>query len=171
MRLLIIRHGGAGDRETFAKQTGKPDEQRPLTKDGRRRMRVNARGLCNVVPKLDAIATSPLKRARQTARIVARAYGTKKPAKLKALAPGGSRRGVLAWARKHANGKRGVVALVGHEPDLGELAMWLSAGNASSALAFKKGGAALIEVPASRPRRGQLIWMLTPRQLRAFARC
>jgi phosphohistidine phosphatase len=56
MHLLVIRHGLAGDREEFAK-TGRPDDERPLTPKGRRRMRRNARGLRTLVPGLDLLAT------------------------------------------------------------------------------------------------------------------
>ena len=54
---------------------------------------------------------------------------------------------------------------VGHEPDLGQFAVWLI--GAKQPLQFKKGGVARIDLESlSRPREGQLIWMATPRLLR-----
>src|SRR4051812_3600232 len=76
MRLLLIRHGIAEDREAFAKK-GEDDFLRPLTPAGKRKMKEGAKGLRKLFPKLDLIATSPLKRAVQTATIVYDAYGGK----------------------------------------------------------------------------------------------
>ena len=73
MDLLVIRHGIAEDRETFA-ATGADDRQRPLTDKGRRRLREAVPGLHAAVPGVELVASSPLVRAVQTAKIVARAY-------------------------------------------------------------------------------------------------
>ena len=70
MNLLIIRHADAGDREAFAPR-GKPDSQRPLSRDGIRKMRAIARGLKRTAPPVDLLVSSTLVRARQTADIVA----------------------------------------------------------------------------------------------------
>src|SRR4029079_14353095 len=78
MRLLVIRHAIAEDRDEFA-NTGRPDGERPLTDAGRRRMRRNARGLRRLVGKFDVLATSPFTRAAETARIVADAMGIASP--------------------------------------------------------------------------------------------
>ena len=69
MKLLVIRHAIAEDREVWAR-TSLDDGERPLTARGVDRMEQAARGLRRMVEKLDAIATSPLVRAMQTARIV-----------------------------------------------------------------------------------------------------
>ena len=50
------------------------DDLRPLTADGKRDMREAARGLRNVVPRLDLLATSPLVRAIETAEILGATY-------------------------------------------------------------------------------------------------
>jgi phosphohistidine phosphatase len=70
MKLLIIRHAVAEERDAWA-NTGKSDDERPLTTEGRGKMARNARGLREGVPSVDLVATSPLVRARQTAEIVA----------------------------------------------------------------------------------------------------
>jgi phosphohistidine phosphatase len=66
----VIRHAPAADRAEFAK-TGKDDSERPLTDDGKTKMRRAARGLRSLVPKLDLLASSPYVRAHETAEIVA----------------------------------------------------------------------------------------------------
>ena len=73
MRLVVVRHADAGDREAFAK-TGKSDDLRPLSEKGRKQMKGASKGLRALVPGADLIVTSPLTRAVQTAKIVAVAY-------------------------------------------------------------------------------------------------
>ena len=61
--------------------------------------------------------------------------------------------------------KSQVIALVGHEPGLGELACWLLGSHAP--LPFRKGGVCRIQLPASSLNgSGQLVWFATPRMLR-----
>ena len=58
-------------------------------------------------------------------------------------------------------------ALVGHEPDLGELAARLL--GARGSVEFKKGAVCLIQVDGATPGGpGTLRWMLTPKALRAL---
>jgi phosphohistidine phosphatase len=63
------------------------------------------------------------------------------------------------------HGEDALVALVGHEPDLSHLLARL-VGGVAERLAFKKGGAALVEIDAAAPSSGRLIWFLPPRLLR-----
>lgn len=169
MRLVIIRHAPAEDRVVFAR-SGRADAERPLTDRGREKMAANARGLHAIVPSLDAIATSPFARAVETAEIVAREYDAVRIERVSILAPGARRDDFLAWL--HADRRPdATLAVVGHEPDLGQLAAWLVAGDPSPCFEFKKGGAALIELdrPAT-PGRGVLRWLLTPAVLRSLSR-
>jgi phosphohistidine phosphatase len=165
MQLVLIRHARAEDRALF-----KRDRTRALTVDGRRRMRKAARGLHKLIPGISQIATSPLVRARQTAEIVATVCHCPEVVPLPALAPGGTGRAVLAWLR--AQPADAMLALVGHEPDLGQLAGWLLCGARSSStkrtgfVQFKKGAAALIEFTAAPAAgKGKLAWLLTAAQL------
>jgi phosphohistidine phosphatase len=168
MRLLVIRHAIAGDRDAFAAETGQPDSERPLTAEGRKKMRANARGLRTVVPALEILATSPFTRARQTADVVAEAYDGLTVTELPALAHGGSREELLEWLR----GRRADdVALVGHEPDLGGLIAWLVTGDGPPFVTLKKGGACLLDCPdAPGPGHCELSWVLTPKVLRRLGR-
>src|SRR2546430_7070784 len=74
MRLLVVRHAIAEDREAFAR-SHKDDSTRPLTPDGRRKMERAALGLKELVPELDVLAASPYKRAIETAEIIAGTHG------------------------------------------------------------------------------------------------
>lgn len=165
MHLLVIRHGPAGDRDEFAK-TGKDDSERPLTDEGKAKMRRAARGLHSIVPKIDLLASSPYVRAQETAEIVAEAYDGKAIETLRALVPGGSRPEILRWLR--AAPEDATVAIVGHESDLSELISWLLTGSAKPWLELKKGGACAIDYdgrPPARSGAGLLAWCLTRSQL------
>lgn len=159
MKLILIRHARAEERALFRR-----DRTRALTEDGRRRMRKAARGLRALLPGVSRIATSPFLRARQTAEIVAAAYDGIEIAPLPALAPGEQTRALFAWLR--AQPEDAMLALVGHEPDLGRLAGVLLCGKPSGFVKFKKGAAALIEFAATPAMgKGTLVWLLGAAQL------
>ena len=159
MHLLLIRHAIAVARGT----TGQPDEDRALTGRGRRRFEEAARGLAAVTARPDALLTSPLVRARQTADIAARAWGKLRPVEEPALAGGSFEELVAALAHYPAEA---LVALVGHEPDLSSHLARLLGTPYGMRLTFRKGGAALVEVPAQPEEGGALVWYLSPRLLR-----
>jgi phosphohistidine phosphatase len=164
MRLLVIRHGPAGDRDEFA-FTGKPDAERPLTKDGREKMKKAAAGLARAVDALDLVATSPLARAVQTAEIVADAFGGMDLTIIDELAPERAPGDLLPWLRGHDRDVS--LAVVGHEPHLGLLVGWLLTGRHESFVELKKGGAVMLSLGET-PQAGaaKLLWALTPGQLR-----
>jgi phosphohistidine phosphatase len=164
MQLLVIRHGIAEDAETFA-ATGVDDSQRPLTTPGKRKMKEVATGLRAIVETLDVIGASPLLRAQQTAEIVAKAYGDLPVITVQALSPGSDASGLVEWLGKHDSAE--VVAIVGHDPDLGMLVTSLMTGTRDSRVAMSKGGAALLEFSSGvTAGSGTLQWLLTGSQLR-----
>lgn len=164
MQLLVVRHGIAEDQETWAPRD---DGLRPLTVEGKKKMRESAKGLRSLIPRLDVLATSPLTRAKQTAAILAKAYDMPEPVIVDALAPGQRPPALAPWLRTQTTRK--TVAIVGHEPALGSLASWLAAGSERSFLEFGKGGACLLEL-GERVDAGEamLLWALRPSQLRAL---
>jgi phosphohistidine phosphatase len=167
MKLLVIRHAIAEDRDEFAK-TGEEDGLRPLTKVGKKKMRSAANGLIRIVPELHVLATSPLTRAAQTADIVAEAYGRLRPSPQAALAPGKKPSAILAWLQDQRPDL--TIAIVGHEPDLGLFVSWMLTGLQESFLEFKKGGASLLDLGENpKPGRAKLVWVMKPSQLRALA--
>jgi phosphohistidine phosphatase len=160
LELYLIRHGVAADR-------GKEypdDSKRPLTPDGISRMRRVAHGLNALEVTFDQIVTSPLVRTRQTAEVLAEELKGKPPiATADALAPAGSSAAVMQELAKHVRHAR--VALVGHEPNLGELAAQLI--GARTPLEFKKGGVCRLDFDMLPPKGGGMLrWFLTPKILR-----
>lgn len=167
MKLLIIRHGIAVDREAFGRD-GQEDAQRPLTRRGRRRMKRAARGLARLEPGVGALATSPLVRAVQTGEIVASAYQDLTPVQIPQLLPRKPVRALLSWLNQQDSAA--TVALVGHEPHLGLFASWMLTGLQDSFVVLKKGGACLLELEGELGAgRAKLSWLLKASQLRDLA--
>jgi len=164
--LMLLRHGIAE-----ALSASRPDEDRRLTGEGKRRVREVAAGMRALELPVEAILTSPLRRAEETARIVAEVYERIGGLEVtRALAPGSGADKVFA-ALSSCTSAAGVV-LVGHEPDLGELASTLLAGTPGLLhLQLKKAGLVGITVASLPPRgAGILEFLLTPGQLRRIAR-
>ena len=120
-----------------------------------------------VAPSIDLLASSPYRRAIETARIVAAEYDVKDIDELESLTPDRPPRELAAWLAKQEVDS--TVAVVGHEPHLGLLATWLISGGTSPRVLFKKGGACLLEIEG-KPIAGSatLQWLLSPLQLRAL---
>jgi phosphohistidine phosphatase len=168
MQLLVIRHGIAEDFEEFA-ATGEDDSLRPLSGAGKQKMKAAAAGLRGIVETVDVLAASPLLRAKQTAEILARAYGGLTVRTVQALSPESDPSDLLDWLAQHASAE--VVAVVGHEPHLGRLVTWLMTEAPDSRVAMSKGGAALLEFSSRvAARGGTLRWLLTGGQLRRLGR-
>jgi phosphohistidine phosphatase len=159
MQLLIIRHAIALERGA----PGVPDEERPLTPEGEEKFREAAKGLTDLVDRPDALLTSPLLRARQTAELAAAAWGQVEPKETPALA-GGTFEEQAAVLDRYP--RDATVAVVGHEPHLSALLARLLGSRHDDRLAFKKGGAALVDVPGRLAGGGQLLWFLPPKVLR-----
>ena len=167
MKLLIVRHADAGDHAEFAK-TGKPDDQRPLSKKGVDQMKSGVVALRKLVPAADLIVTSPYVRAEQTAQIVRGAYGDDVPLEITdTLEPLRPPMAFEKWLRERETYE--VVVAVGHEPHLGLLATWLMTGTDDSWVDFKKGGACLIVFEKKLKRgSGVLRWLMGPAELKAI---
>jgi phosphohistidine phosphatase len=115
VRLYLIRHADAAP--------GEPDELRKLTPEGRRSARELGERLAADGIVLDLILSSPLLRARETAEEIGRATGAE-AATDDRLAPGAAAADVLAAVE----GRGEAVAVVGHQPDCGEIAAELGDG-------------------------------------------
>jgi phosphohistidine phosphatase len=163
--LYLVRHAVAE-----ARGPAWPDDaQRPLTADGAKRWRRQASGLVAIDARPDLILTSPFTRARQTADLLATAFPKKpKVVEVPALQPGVKARDVLKSLE--ADSRVASLALVGHEPGLGELAALLVGWKTPPE--FKKGGVARVDVAILPPPAGsgQLQWWLTPKILRGLAK-
>jgi phosphohistidine phosphatase len=162
----IMRHGIAALR---AGTTVPDDAKRPLTPEGKQKMSSIASGLVNVGLDVDWIVSSPLVRAVETAEIVKEALSSN-PAleSCDALRPGGSGEALIAFLAKRRDWRR--VLVVGHEPDLGELAARLIGAGRNANMPFKKGGCCLISFPVFPPKApGRLMWWLTPRIMKKLS--
>ena len=163
MDLLVVRHAIAEEREVFAR-SGKPDEERPLTAEGRRKFERGARGLRRLVKSVDVVATSRLVRAVQTGRILQDSYHGVRAVQLEELAPDEAPAALVGWLRRQ---RRQTVAIVGHEPHLSALVELLLTGKPAGFLELKKGGACLLSLPSPPSAGGaELRWLLTAGQLR-----
>ncbi len=158
--LYLIRHGIAEERG----DAWPDDTKRPLTDEGMSRLRKAARALARIGVSFDVVLTSPLVRAQQTAEIVASAFSPKPPiVNVEALAPDGSTAATLAELEKHS--KRTRIAIVGHEPAIGELGSRLVGMRVD--MQFKKGAIARIDVEMLPPKGpGVLRWFVPPKFLR-----
>jgi phosphohistidine phosphatase len=162
--IYVIRHGLAEERG----DAWPDDAKRPLTDEGMQRMRKASKAVARFGVTIDVVLTSPLVRTRQTADIFASAFSPH-PAvvNVDALAPGEGPAGVIAELEKYA--KKKSIALVGHEPGIGELASRLV--GMRHAMEFKKGAICRIDFDALPPKGvGMLRWFLTPKILKSLKR-
>jgi phosphohistidine phosphatase len=162
--LHFVRHGLAEDRG----DAWPDDAKRPLTDEGMSRMRKSVRGLAGLGVTIDIVLTSPLVRARQTAEILAAGLAPRPSiVTVESLAPEGTYAAVIADLEKHARKPR--IALVGHEPMIGELAARLI--GSRHPIEFKKGAVCRIDVEILPPAGpGDIRWLLTPKIMRALKR-
>lgn len=155
MRLYLLRHGLAD----WPDWDPARDDARPLTKAGIAKLRAEARALERLDLGLDAILSSPLARARETAAIVAERLGldvTLEPT----LAPGFDAKKLRALLRRHAKAR--ALLLVGHEPDLSGTIAELAGG---ARVALKKGGLARLDLASLEPPEATLAWLVPPKLL------
>ena len=162
LELYLIRHGIAAERGDDYPD----DSKRPLTGSGIKRLQQEARGLNALEVSFDQIIASPLLRTKQTAEVLAAALKTRPAVTTSdSLAPAGTPAAVFHALGRHM--RKGRIALVGHEPNLGELAARLI--GARVPLAFKKGGICRIDFEVFPPKGvGQLRWFVPPAMLRAL---
>ena len=155
--LVLLRHGIAEEASA-----DKKDEDRGLTSEGHARMKEIARGLVEALPKVQAIYTSPLLRAVQTALWVSKGYKSRvddqRPATPSRPAP---RRKQFRALVDSITERR--VILVGHEPNLSTNMAALT-GIDRAKLELKKGGCYGVRIAPD--GSATLEWLLTPRVLR-----
>ena len=149
MELYFLRHG-----EADWPNWKKPDDERPLTKRGKKEMRKVAAFLKQIKARPDLIVTSPLPRASQTAEIAAERLKVK-CREDELLAPGFDRSDLERLLKKYPEPS---VMVVGHEPDFTEVISELT----GASLKLSKAGLALVELNRS-GRNGRLLWLFPPK--------
>ncbi len=148
MRLLVIRHAKAAAREEWHKD----DHLRPLTKEGVSQAKLMFAEI-KAWAEVEEIWTSPWTRARETASLASEKW--KVPLREVDWLAGGA---MSAQDRRWQLPRKRDLALVGHEPDLGELIGELCGG---TTVTMRKCGAALLE---GDPATGmELQFLLTPK--------
>jgi phosphohistidine phosphatase len=149
MEIYFLRHGEA-DWPNWKKS----DDERPLTKHGKKEMHEIAKFLKRVKADPDLIVTSPLPRASQTAEVAAE-HLKLKCRKDKSLSPGFGRRELEGILKKYPADS---LMVVGHEPDFSHIIAQLTGGEVK----LSKAGVALVELDRSW-RNGRLLWLIPPR--------
>lgn len=168
MNLYLMRHGIALAQDD-ASVSG--DGERPLSHKGVKRMRKAAKGVRRLGIPFDALLTSPLLRARQTAEIVASALDMEdRLEEISGLAPESAVEHLMFGLTRYQ--EREHLLLIGHEPLLGDTLSYLLSGGRQKApfhVDLKKASLCRVEIdalPVASP--GKLHWLLSPKQLRAL---
>ncbi len=161
MIIYFLRHASAGEHLLNPKK----DEKRGLDKDGIEQCGYVGRALAAAEVQVDAIVSSPLKRATQTASLVGNEMGYEGKLQIEAAlrpeATGADFRKLLEkYSRLEA------ILVVGHNPNLSQfLGTVISESGCEAAVDLKKGAVARVEMRRS---SGTLHWCLTPKILRTL---
>ena len=156
MKLFLLRHGLA-DRSAWSGC----DDERPLTPYGKERMLAEAETIARLNLGLDAIITSNLTRAQQTAEIVAERLGMLDRMVVdERLSPGFGRADLLAVLKDHDDSD--ALMLVGHEPDFSLTIEGIIGGGQ---IVCKKGALARVDLTDAGELSGELIWLIPPKAL------
>jgi phosphohistidine phosphatase len=160
MDLYLIRHA---DALALGEQSLGQDFERPLSEKGISQAKQLADWLQEEAIRLDAVFTSPLVRAQQTAEALINQTPTISLRVCEELAPGGKPKPVAKILRQWGGQS---AALVGHMPDLGVLAAWLI-GSKKAQIDIAKAGVAVITAEDKPGKgRGTLNLLLTLNQLK-----
>jgi phosphohistidine phosphatase len=161
MLLYFLRHASAGKTMLNPKK----DERRPLDEEGILQARYMGRLLANLDVQVDQIVSSPLKRARQTASLVANELAFEAAVQIDdALRPEAEFQQFQAMVARY--GKYDAIMVVGHNPSFTEfLSKAVSARSGAAQIEFKKGSVAKVDMHG---RTGTLQWLVTPKIARTL---
>ena len=161
MIVYFLRHASAGEGLSDPKR----DEKRPLDENGVLQARYVGRALNAFDAAIDVIISSPLKRALQTATIVANELGFEQKIELDAaMRPEATYASFQAMLRKHAGVE--AIMVVGHNPSMEVfLGRVIGRQGRAAVVEFKKGAIAKVEIKRA---EGTLRWSVTPRMLAAL---
>jgi phosphohistidine phosphatase len=167
MNLYLLRHGIAVEPGTPGYEN---DSDRPLVSKGERRLRAAAAAMARMELSFHLILSSPFRRAKETAEIVAKELKLKKALQFSdALTPHGDVNALIRQVNEWEPAPEEVL-LVGHEPYLSRLIALLVAGDEDAAIEMKKGGLCKLETDALNAGRcAKLAWLLTPSQMELMA--
>lgn len=159
MILYLMRHASAGT----VRENPTLDAKRSLVKEGKEQCMLMARVVAALKAQVDVVVSSPLKRARQTAQLVATELGYDSKVEVSAaLGLDGTYADFQQMLAKYAD-REGILA-VGHNPNIFQFLGRLITGNGGAAIRMRKGSIARIDMGHHPPR---LQWLLDPRAARA----
>lgn len=159
-KLFLIRHAIAEDREVFGK-SGLPDDQRPLTEDGRSKMQKIAKKLFLQEPDIKIFYQSPLVRSQQTVDVLKEHYKKATVKTLKSLSPGSLTEDLLKDLQQQPPQE---MALIGHENHISQCLTFLLTGTTEpNPFLFKKGGIACLEYSKIQAGVFKLKWLVPPK--------
>jgi phosphohistidine phosphatase len=161
MEIYLMQHGPALPKDQ--------DPEEGLSPEGEARIHASGRALKKMGVAFDTIFSSPKKRSKQTAAIMAREVGFPlekivETKKVKAMTPPEETvqaLSQLSWAER--------VLIAGHLPSVAEVASFLLTEGAKAAVHFEMGGCCRIDVEELPTHSGRLRWYLIPDQLRLIA--
>jgi phosphohistidine phosphatase len=160
MLLLLVRHALAEDRDD---DRFPDDSLRPLVARGRKAQQRLARWLAKRGMVPTTVLSSPWKRAWQSAGILAKETGAGKKSRVQCppLAEDPKLEAIAAAVGPRETDE--VVALVGHEPWMGEFASLLLTGSPTRlAVDFPKSGVLAIDIAAIGAAAGRLRFLYEP---------
>lgn len=155
MQLYFLRHGLAD----WPDWDPTRDHLRPLTTEGLKKMKAEAKTMARLELGFDAILSSPYTRAMQTADIVAGQLGLEVVEEAR-LAPGFNLERLNEIVARYPTAQ--ALLLVGHEP---ALSVTITALIGGGRIVIKKGSLARVEVTSFDPLSGELLWLLQPKTL------
>jgi phosphohistidine phosphatase len=162
MDIYFLRHANAGE----PKLNPAKDEKRSLDKLGVEQAHDVGRALAALDVTIDVILSSPLRRATQTASVVANEIGYEDKVVVDpALRPGASYEQFLELVGRHS--RKEAIMVVGHNPNMTEfLNRMLSGSGTLHALELKKGAIARVEKEGR--KAAVLRWCMPPKVIRSI---
>ena len=161
MEIYLMQHGSALSKEQ--------DPEEGLSPDGKARIHASGKALKRMGVSFDDILSSPKKRSKLTASIVAEEVGLPsdriiQTEKVKALTPPEETLAILA---EYSSKQR--ILIAGHLPSVAEVASLLLTKGPKVTIEFERGGCCRIDVEDLSIHAGHLKWYLTPEQLALLA--
>ena len=161
MEIYLMQHGPALPKDT--------DPEEGLASEGEARVRASGKALRNLGVTFDTILSSPKKRSKQTAAIVAEEVGFPpenivETKRVKAMTPPEETVQALS---EFSQGDR--VLIAGHLPSLAEVASFLITDGPKATVAFEMGGCCRIDADELFTHKGRLRWYMLPEQLKLIA--
>lgn len=161
MELYMMRHGQAVPEAE--------NREQPLSRAGVVQIQSAAAAMKRMSITLDAIVCSTKRRSHQTAALVAEGvnYPYSDIFETEAVCPTATADEAMAVLRQFRESRR--VLLTGHLPSLGEIASFLMTGGVGVNIAFENGGLLRLDLPGLPTTAAELVYLLTPEQMRLLA--